>query len=619
LDGLVENSPNRLDEAIELASAAILARQRNDGSWECTVDVGPVAVATQLVLEQTLGRLGEADRQAGLAALVASQRADGAYPAYPTADRGSASVTALAVAAMGRCLRPEDGATLRRAREALERLGGHAAVVDAFRARGDVAALFLVGHGSLDADLLPRLPLAIALVPGLERLLDGRFHPGNLMGALVLAALGQRPRQVARWTRALERRRAVDYLASWQNPSGSWNQALFPTQLMALGLHALGVHASDPVMRAATRWMDRQKTVVEGELVLQAIPNDIWSTAQACLALVDGGDGPASGEAVVRARRFFAAEQIMTEQPRANQRRRGAPRRGGWAYQRANPTMPDCDDTGMVLAALGAGQPPDALGAATDVMRCGERWLRGMQNPDGGWGAYVWNLTSKPRGAMFSDDIALPLDDPRGALALWRRPPPELGDPATEGVTARALQGLGACGFGPDDTVVKRALCFLEAQQHASGAFWDRWMTCYLPGTASVVSGLMAVGTDPNQPIVRRAVDWLRGQQNPDGGFGETPAAFRDPGAAGRGPSMAPVTGFVASALIDAGWGADDVTLRAVRWLLDEQQADGGWSNGGWVNPYVPPDTFYLYPWSAQCTPLSALGKYRRRAGSASP
>jgi hypothetical protein len=94
--------------------------------------------------------------------------------------------------------------------------------------------------------------------------------------------------------------------------------------------------------------------------------------------------------------------------------------------------------------------------------------------------------------------------------------------------------------------------------------------------------------------------------QNPDGGFGETAAAFCDEAAAGQGPSMAAVTGFVLAALVDSGAGSGHAARRAARFLIDTQQRDGRWDDGGWVNPYVPPDTFYRYAWPSQCTPLSA-------------
>lgn len=214
---------------------------------------------------------------------------------------------------------------------------------------------------------------------------------------------------------------------------------------------------------------------------------------------------------------------------------------------------------------------------------------------------------------MYLEDTPMPsFDDPKEAVAMFLDPPPELGDPATEGVTSRALWGMGACGVGRDDATVCRAIEFLKRQQCDNGAFWDRWMTCYLPGTANIVVALAAVGEDLREPYVRRAVEWMLSKQNEDGGFGETAAAFRNPTEAGRGPSMPAVTAFVLSALVDAGEARSAAVERGVRYLLEAQTADGSWPANGWVNPYVPPDTFYRYDLPARAMPLSALGKWMR-------
>ncbi|MCA9619268.1 MAG: hypothetical protein KC731_09600 [Myxococcales bacterium] len=609
----------RIDRALERGRDALLALQGADGSWEGRIEVGPIAVATQLVLERCLGRLSTEDAIAGAAALGHEQLADGSFGDYPGARQGSITVTALAAAAL-RGVLGADGVALRAERWLAER-GGFEATARAFRERGDVTALYLCAAGFLSPERLPQIPATVVLTPGLERLADGRVHAGNLMALVVLTAVTERwqshegsrtfSRLLAGVVRGVHRERAIQILHDWQNPSGGWNEALFSTQLMTLGLHALGVPLSDPRMSRALEWLDARKSFDDGRLLLQAIPNDIWSTAQAALALLDAGDrdSPELGRAIDH----LLASQHQDPQPRANQRRRGAVRVGGWAFQRHNPTMPDCDDTGLVLAALGGYGRQCMSRPLLHAVDRGLAWLSDMQNPDGGWPAYVWNLPGKRAGAMFGPGYTVPsFDDPRRAVASFIAPPPELGDPATEGVTARVLLGLGACQVGRDDPRVCAAIDFLKTQQCQSGAFWDRWMTCYLPGTATVISGLRAVGEDMRARYVERAIDWMVGCQNDDGGFGETPAAFTDIREAGRGPSMPAVTGFVLAALVDAGLAEDPRASAAASYLLEIQGEEGLWRDAQWVNPYVPPETFYRYALPSQCTPLGALGKLRR-------
>lgn len=621
-----KTTPSRrcVREAMHRGADALVQRQAADGSFECFIDVGPVAVASQLVLERFAGRLDPQTAAQGLAALRGAQRPDGSFPAWLHAQQGSVPVSALAAVAMRSAGAGEHDPAVVRAQRWVDAHGGEEAVAEAFANTGDASAVYLVAAGALRPDVLPKIPLSVALTPLLERVVDGRVHAGNLLAMFSILAVASARREATAvrkgWLRAAlgdalrgaQRQRAIDYIARWQNPDGSFNQALFPTQLMALGLVALGLRPDEAPLSEALSWLDARKSVDGGALRLQAIPNDVWSTAQAVLALHAVGRRE-HREAVRAAANHLRAEQLRTPQPRANQRRRGAKRTGGWAFQRGNPTMPDCDDTGLVLAALGTTTPAAAAREDFAAIDDGVAWLRDMQNPDGGWAAYVWNLPSKAPGPMFLGDRIMPdLHDPRAALTTFLDPPPELGDPATEGVTARVLWGLGACGVTRDDAAVCRAIEFLEAQQCESGALWDRWMTCYLPGTATAVLGLHAVGEDLTAPWVTRALQWMMDRQNPDGGFGESPRAFVDPSWAGRGPSMPAVTGWVTTALVRAGQRDTVVVRDAIQYLLDVQRPDGTFDNAGWVNPYVPPDTFYEYELAAQCTPLMALADFAR-------
>jgi squalene-hopene/tetraprenyl-beta-curcumene cyclase len=217
----------------------------------------------------------------------------------------------------------------------------------------------------------------------------------------------------------------------------------------------------------------------------------------------------------------------------------------------------------------------------------------------------------KPPGPMFLENGPLPpLDHPSTAFSMFLDPPAELGDPATEGVTARVLWGLGMSGVRRDDRAVCHAIEFLKHHQCENGAFWDRWMTCYLPGTATTLIGLAATRESAREPYVQRALGWMKSKQNADGGFGETHRAFREPAHAGRGPSMPAVTALVASALIAMGEVDGDATRASIDYLLSTQDGEGSWPNHGWVNPYVPPDTFYEYELPARSLPLMALGRY---------
>src|SRR5580692_1975567 len=125
-------------------------------------------------------------------------------------------------------------------------------------------------------------------------------------------------------------------------------------------------------------------------------------------------------------------------------------------------------------------------------------------------------------------------------------------------------------------------------------------MVNYLPATACVLMGLAAAGVDRGAPVVRRAVRWILDHQNADGGWGEGVFSYRDPSLAGVGPSMPPLTGLVVTALVDAGEGRSEAVARAARYLVAEQRADGTWPNGDWLHVFVSPNylpsSFYYLP-----------------------
>ena len=240
----------------------------------------------------------------------------------------------------------------------------------------------------------------------------------------------------------------------------------------------------------------------------------------------------------------------------------------------------------------------------------GRDWLLGMQNPDGGWSAFVHGLPAKRPGPLFTGPVEVSLDDPIAAVRTLLDPPRELGDPSTEDLTGRVLDGLGRVGLTTSAPAVRRAIEFLRAQQFDHGGFWGRWTVNYLASTACVLEGLARVGADMSEPWVRQAVGFVLERQNEDGGWGELPDSYRDPGLAGRGPSMPPLTGLVLTGLIDAGEGSSDAVARGIAYLLGQQHADGTWPHADWLQAIVPPDTFYILAEAARHYPVEALARY---------
>ena len=153
----------------------------------------------------------------------------------------------------------------------------------------------------------------------------------------------------------------------------------------------------------------------------------------------------------------------------------------------------------------------------------------------------------------------------------------EMIDPPSADVTAHVVEMLGALGLTRSHPAIERGLRYLYAQQEKEGSWFGRWGVNHVYGTGAVLPGLAAAGEEMDALAVRRAVRWLAERQNADGGWGETCASYVDVNARGRGESTASQTAWALLALIAAGRADSKAASRGARFLLDRQRLDGAW------------------------------------------
>jgi squalene cyclase len=496
-------------------------------------------------------------------------------------------------------------------------------------ATGDIAPVFLGMAGLLPPERLPCPPMTWALSKRVVRWASERVHFGFVMGALELSLIAKRLRGAfgpdggsRSFLQRRECRRAVELLTLFQNRDGSWNANTVQTAIAVPALVAAGLSPEDERVQRARHWLLGRRVEDPDGVWFNLFSSDVWTTAFNLRALLVAGASP-SDPRIVQSIEWLLDQQLTEPQPWPNNRRPNATRTGGWPFQSGNETMADCDDAGVVLTLLAlALEPgphgeriPDRVRARIDEsVAKGRAWLEGMQNPDGGWGAFVWAVPGKrPIRPLFSNPVPLPPDEPFTALRAIRARTPELGDPSTEDLTARVLHGLGSHGRVAVDPEVDRAVRFLRRHQTELGAWQGRWVCNYVASTAYVLSALSRVRDDLNEGHVQRALRFLVSRQNADGGFGESTASYRDVSEAGRGQSTVPLTAMVASTLAEIGHGNHPATHRAIEYLLAKQSDDGTWPNDDFVAPNVPPDGFYHYSGVVQHLPLEALARYARR------
>jgi squalene-hopene/tetraprenyl-beta-curcumene cyclase len=182
----------------------------------------------------------------------------------------------------------------------------------------------------------------------------------------------------------------------------------------------------------------------------------------------------------------------------------------------------------------------------------------------------------------------------------------EVIDPPSADVTAHAIEMLAALGR-PNS----RGLEWLLDAQDEDGSWFGRWGVNHVYGTGAAVPALIAAGVSPEGERVRRAVHWLEEHQNADGGWGEDCRSYDDPAWVGCGESTASQTAWALLAL-DAAGERSSAVQRGVSWLVHTQRVDGSWDEPQFTGTGFPSDFYINYHLYRLVFPIMALGRCAR-------
>ena len=181
-----------------------------------------------------------------------------------------------------------------------------------------------------------------------------------------------------------------------------------------------------------------------------------------------------------------------------------------------------------------------------------------------------------------------------------------IDDPSAD-VTAHAIEMLAGEGLS-DSPPAREAVEWLLGQQEADGSWYGRWGVNHVYGTGAAVPALVDAGIPREHPSILRAVAWLHERQNPDGGWGEDCRSYEDESWIGRGESTASQTAWALLALHAAGDESPAVE-RGVAWLVDTQRPDGTWDEPQHTGTGFPGDFYINYHLYRLVFPIAALGR----------
>jgi squalene-hopene/tetraprenyl-beta-curcumene cyclase len=363
------------------------------------------------------------------------------------------------------------------------------------------------------------------------------------------------------------RDRAIKVCLEWilrhQDADGSWGGIQPPWIYSLLALHVEGYPLTHPVMQRGLGALDEHWSYERnGTLHIQASESPVWDTVLALTAMLDCGVDYRRSRPMQRAVDWVLGQQVKA--PGDWQVKVKGVKPGGWAFERANLSYPDVDDTAVVVMVLVRLLPfhpepaklREAIGLATD-------WIVAMQCRNGGWAAF---------------------DKDNDKAILTKIPFCDFGealDPASVDVTAHVLEAFGLLGMTLKDPVIRRAMAFIRSEQEADGSWFGRWGVNYVYGTAAVLPALKTVGEDMRAGYVRLAADWILNHQNADGGWGESCGSYMDDALRGKGPSTASQTAWALMGLLAVNDDRDrEAIQRGVDYLVSRQTI------GTWAEPH---------------------------------
>jgi squalene-hopene/tetraprenyl-beta-curcumene cyclase len=628
--------PPAVEHAIDAATAALLACQRDDGHWVFELEADATIPAEYILLKHYLAEPVDPALEAKFAAYL--RRRQGAHGGWPLFQDGafdmSASVKAyFALKMIGDDV---DAPHMRRAREAILSRGGgvHANVF---------TRVLLSLYGVLTWNSVPVMPVEITLLP--------RWFPFHLTKIsywartviaplLVLQALKPRaknprgigidelfvenPRDIGPPHRAPHQSkgwfaffRAVDVVLRGVEPwfppplrkraiagavafvterlnGEDGLGAIFPAMANSVMMfEVLGYPADHPDRAIARASIDKLVVIDDEEGYCQPCVSPVWDTALICHVLLEAGDD----RSVAGARRglqWLLPRQVLDVKGDWVARRPHV-RPGGWAFQYANPHYPDLDDTAVAVMAMDRLRKLEPTKEFDTAIARGREWIEGMQSRNGGFGAFDADNTH-----YYLNNI--PFAD-HGALL----------DPPSEDVTGRCLSMLAQLGEKPGANAgLDRAIAYLRETQLPDGSWYGRWGMNYVYGTWSVLCALNVASLDPKSDLVCKAADWLIAIQNPDGGWGEDGTSYKlDYRGYEAAPSTASQTAWALLGLMSVGRTDHPAVRRGVEYLAVTQAADGFWNEPRYTATGFPRVFYLRYHGYRKFFPLWALARYR--------
>ncbi|MFK4465951.1 prenyltransferase/squalene oxidase repeat-containing protein [Bacillus sp. RC252] len=523
---------DKVHEEIERRTTALQTMQRQDGTWQFCFEGALLTDCHMIFLLKLLGRNDEIEPF--VKRLVSLQTNEGTWKLYEDEKGGNLSATIQAYAALLASERySKEAMNMRRAEMFIKEHGGVS--------RAHFMTKFLLAiHGEYEFPALFHFPTPILFLQddsplsifGLSS--SARIHLIPMMICMnkrfrvekkLLPNLNHIAGGGGQWFRE-ERsplfqsflgdvKKVISYPLSLHHKgyeeverfmkerideNGTLYSYASATFYMIYALLALGHSIQSPIIEKAVTGLKSYIWKMDRGSHLQNSPSTVWDTALLSYSLQEA-KVTNENKMIQRATEYLLQKQQTKKVDWSVHA--SSLVAGGWGFSDVNTTIPDIDDTTAALRALARSRGNDRV---DDAWGRGVEWVKGLQNNDGGWGAFERGVTSK----LLSN---LPIENASDMIT----------DPSTPDITGRVLELFGT--YAPNELLEeqkKKAIKWLMDVQEQNGSWYGKWGICYIYGTWATMTGLRALGVPSTHPSLKKAASWLEHLQHEDGGWGES-------------------------------------------------------------------------------------------------
>lgn len=310
----------------------------------------------------------------------------------------------------------------------------------------------------------------------------------------------------------------------------------------------------------------------EGMLMCGTNGVQLWDTSFAIVSISDAGfaEDPEWKPMLMRALEFIEDQQIRENVPEQAKCYRQQ-RKGAWPFSTATQgyTVSDCTAEGMrAVIALQKWHDYPVL-VSDERLQDAVDTLLTMQNKSGGFASYEPTRGSEKleylNAAEVFGRIMVEYDYPECTTAV---------------VTALSLFTKHFPDYRADDIkrIKGRALEYIRRAQAPDGSWYGSWGICFTYAAMFALESLASVGeTYSNSERSRRGCEFLLSKQMADGGWGESYQSCEQKKYIQHEQSQVVQTAWAALALMSAQYPEKEPLRRAMRLIMERQQANGEW------------------------------------------